>query len=96
MQSITPTHPTALETALATIGLADLLGPDFIARRRIGVRYREIAAAAARFGYGFRHEFGNVYGALKLEPVDPTPAPVLRLITRSDHAAVHGSKRRAA
>lgn len=45
---------------------------------------------------GFRHKGGNVYGRLQFVPIDNTPAPVLRLVTRSDVAAVHGSKWRAA
>lgn len=89
------THPTALEQALATIGLSDLL-TDFVAHERVGCRYTEISRAAEKFGYGFKHEHGNVYGKLRLEPLDPTPTPVLWIITRSDVAAVYGSKRRAA
>lgn len=85
-----------LRNALATIGLTDLLGDAYVDRRRVGVRYGEISRVAARFGLEFKHRDGNVYGALKLEPVSTTPGPVLRIVTRSDHAAVHGSKRRAA
>ncbi len=95
MNNTTTPNLEPLRNALTTIGLSDLL-TGYVARERVGVRYTEISRAAARFGYGFRHENGNVYGALKLEPVDLTPAPVLRLITRSDHAAVTGSRRRAA
>ena len=84
-----------LRTALETIDLADLL-TGYVTRERVGVRYREISRAAAPFGLEFKHEHGNVYGRLKLEPVDNTPAPVMRIVTRSDVAAVYGSKRRAA
>lgn len=90
--TITTLEP--LRAALASINLSDLL-TDFVARERIGVRYGEISRAAARFGLEFKHRDGNIYGALKLEPVSTDPAPVLRLITRSDVAAVHGSRRAA-
>lgn len=90
------THPAPLADALESIGLADLLD-GYIARERIGVRYREIERAAQRFGYAFKHEDGNVYGRLQLAPIAPAaPAPVVHLITRSDHAAVYGSRKRVA
>ena len=85
---------TLLKTALEQIGLADLL-TGYVARERVGVRYAEISRAAAPFGLEFRHRDGNVYGRVKLAPINTTPAPTLRLITRSDHAAVHGSRRAA-
>ena len=50
-----------LRTALATIGLADLL-TAYVTRERVGVRYNEISRAAARFGLEFKHENGNLYG----------------------------------
>ena len=83
-----------LRTALEQIGLADLL-TTYVARERVGVRYTEIARAAEQFDLEFKHEGGNVYGALQLVPVSTTPAPALRLITRSDHAAQVSSKRAA-
>ena len=89
MQDTTP-----LETALKQINLADLL-TGYVDQRRVGVRYQEIARVAEQFGLEFKHEGGNVYGALRLVPVSTTPAPTLRLITRSDHAAVHGTWRSA-
>ena len=84
----TTTHPDLepLRSALAAIGLADLL-ETYVARERVGVRYCEIARVAADFGLEFKHEHGNV---------DNIPAPALRIVTRSDVAAVYGSKRRAA
>ena len=83
---------TPLRAALAAIDLADLLD-GFAARARVGVRYLEIERAAARFGLRFAHEGGNVYGRLTLVPVSTTAAPKLRVVTRSDVAAVHGSRR---
>jgi len=91
----TSKHPAELETALANIGLADLLD-DYIARARVGVRFLEIERAAAKFGYEFRREHGNIYGRLWLVPTTTTPTPVMRLVTRSDVAAVHGGRRQRA
>lgn len=92
---VTPKHPAELETALASIGLADLLD-GFIARERVGIRFNQIERAAAKFGYEFERELGNVYGKLQLVPIEASPMPVIRLITRSDHAAVHGGRRQRA
>jgi len=92
---ITAKHPPELETALASIGLADLLD-GFIARNRVGVRFNQIERAAAQLGYEFKREHGNIYGRLRLVPAAATPAPVMRLVTRSDHAAVHGGRRQRA
>ena len=85
---------TPLKTALEQINLGDLLD-GYVARERVGVRYTEIARVAEQFDLEFKHRDGNVYGALMLVPVSTTPAPALRLITRSDHAAVVSSKRAA-
>lgn len=88
---VTPKHPAELETALASIGLSDLLD-GFIARERVGIRFLSIERAAAKFGYHFDREHGNIYGRLQLVPIEASPLPVIRLITRSDHAAVHGGR----
>ena len=85
---------TPLKTALEQINLEDLL-TGYVARERVGVRYQEIARVAEQFDLEFKHEHGNVYGRLQLVPVSTTPAPALRLITRSDHAAQVSSKRAA-
>jgi len=90
--SLAPEYPTELAEALAAIGLADILD-NFVARSRVGTRYLEIERAAARFGYEFRHEHGNLYGRLRLVRDVATPAPKLRVITRSDEAARCGSRR---
>ncbi len=93
--NITAKHPPELETALASIGLADLLD-GFIARTRVGIRFNQLERAAAKFGYEFKREHGNIYGRLQLVPIAASPMPVIRLITRSDHAAVHGGRYRRA
>lgn len=91
----TAKHPVELEAALASIGLADLL-TGFIARDRVGVRFNQLERFAQQHGYEFKREHGNIYGRLQLVPTTATPAPVMRLITRSDHAAVHGGRRQRA
>ncbi len=91
----TAKHPAELEIALASIGLSDLLD-GFIARERVGIRFNQLECAAAKFGYEFKREHGNVYGRLQLVPIKASPMPMLRLITRSDHAAVHGGRRQRA
>lgn len=87
----TAKHPAELETALANIGLGDLLD-GYIARERVGIRFNSLERLAQQHGYGFEREHGNIYGRLRLVPAVAAPAPVMRLITRSDHAAVHGSR----
>lgn len=86
-------HPPKLEAALTQLGLRDLLD-GFIARKRVGVRFNELERYAAQYGYEFKREHGNIYGRLMLVLTVPVPTPVLRLVTRSDVAAVHGSRRR--
>lgn len=92
---ITAKHPLELETALASIGLDDLLD-GFIARKRVGVRFNQLARFAQQYGYEFAREHGNIYGRLRLVPAAATSAPVMRLVTRSDHAAVHGGRHQRA
>jgi len=91
----TTEHPTDLEAALTQLGLSDLLG-GYIARERVGVRFLMLERLAARHGYRFEREQGNVYGRLRLVPSTTTPAPMMHMITRSDHAAVHGGRPRRA
>lgn len=88
---VTAKHPAELETALASIGLSDLLD-GYVARERVGVRFLALERFAQQHGYEFRREHGNLYGRLQLVPAAAAPAPVMRLITRSDHAAVHGDR----
>ncbi len=93
--SISATPETFLET-LERIGITAApkayIDPQLV--RRWG--YLEVDAFVRANGHQFIREHGNVYGRLKLVPLEPAaPAPVLRLITRSDHAAVTGSRRAA-
>lgn len=90
----TPAHPAELEAALVQLGLSDMLD-GYVARARVGVRYLSIERLAARHGYRIAHEDGNVYGRVRLEPISTAPTPRLRLVTRSDVAAVHGTRRAA-
>ncbi len=91
----TPTPETFLAT-LERMGLADLL-ETFIAPERVHRwGFNDVETFAAENGYRFVREGNNVYGALQLVPAVPAaPAPVLRVITRSDHAAVYGTRRAA-
>ena len=91
----TPAPETFVET-LERLGLADLLDA-FIAPERVRrIGFNDLEFFAREHGYCFVREGGNVYGKLMLVPVEPaSPAPVLRLVTRSDVAAVHPSRRAA-
>lgn len=93
----TPTfvqHPAPLVEALARAGCVDLL-EGYVPRKMVGINYVRLELVAQQHGYRFRHEHGNLYGRLMLEPTPSTPVTTLRLVTRSDVAAVHGSRRRA-
>lgn len=90
----TASHPAELTETLARMGLRDLL-EGFIAPERVRRwGFLDIERFAAKHGYEFCREHGNIYGRLHLVPtVATTPAPVMRVVTRSDVAAVHGSRR---
>lgn len=94
MQDITATHPTALTTYLERLDLTDLL-TGYVDRRVVHARINvaTLEVVVQRWGYCVAREGGNVYGYLMVTPA--TPAPVMRIVTRSDVAAVHGSKRAA-
>lgn len=88
-------HPAELIATLTRLGLEDLLD-GFITRERVGIRFLKLERVAAKYGYQFDREHGNLYGKLRLIPTPPKPAkrPIMRLITRCDHAAVHGPRTR--
>ncbi len=94
MQNTTAAPPAPLTERLASMGLSDLLD-GFIDRTRVGIQFVKLEAFAQRYGYRFERRDGNVYGALHLIPTPPATSDrvTIRLITRSDHAAVHGSRR---
>lgn len=103
MNDTTPTQPPAeLTAALGHLGLTDLLD-GYIDPKRVRARgYHGVEFLARRNGYTLKHEGGNIYGklklepiSLKLEPISTAPSPHLRIVTRSDVAAVHGSRRAA-
>lgn len=77
------------------MGLRDLL-EGFIAPERVRRwGFLDVERFAAKYGYGFNREYGNIYGRLHLVPTAATaPAPVLRLVTRGYVAAVYGSRHR--
>ncbi len=86
--------PAELAETLERMGLRDVLD-GYIAPERVRRwGFLDVERFAAKYGYEFRREHGNIYGRLHLVPTAMTaPAPVLRLVTRSDVAAVHGSRR---
>lgn len=90
------THPAELVETLTRMGLSDLL-EHYIAPERVRRwNFLKVESFAVECGYVFEREHGNVYGKLRLIPTLPvTNRMVMRLITRSDHAAVHGSRRAA-
>ena len=90
----TTEHPAELTATLAHMGLRDVL-EGYIAPERVRRGgFLAVESFAAKHGYGFNREHGNIYGRLHLVPTAAaTPAPVLRLVTRSDVAAVYGSHR---
>jgi hypothetical protein len=96
--NLTPAHPAELTATLAHMGLSDLL-EGYIAPERVR-RWGVLAVErfASTHGYQFVRRDGNLYSALMLVPVVAAPVPQLqlRIVTRSDVAAVHGSRRRAA
>lgn len=95
MHNTAVAHPAELVAKLERIRLADLLD-GYIARERVGIRFVKLERIAEQHGYRFEREHGNLYGKLMLVPIPPAPTnpPVMRVITRSDHAAVHGSRLR--
>ena len=90
------TKPETFAETLACMDLADLL-ETFIEPERVRHwGFLEVERFAAEHGYVFVRESNNVYGALMLVLAGAAaPAPVLRIITRSDHAAVYGTRRAA-
>lgn len=97
MQNST-THPAELVEHLERMGLADVLD-GYVAPERVRRwGFLKLEQYALEHAYHFDREFGNIYGKLMLVPIPPAPLKpaIIRLITRSDHAAVHGGRRRAA
>lgn len=93
---ITPEHPTELTETLARMGLSDLLD-GYVAPERVRRwGFLSVERFAASHGYAFAREHGNIYGKLMLAPISTAPAPALRIVTKSDVAAVYGTRRRAA
>ena len=92
----TASHPAALTATLERMGLGDVLD-GYIAPERVRRwGFLDVERFAAKYGYEFKREHGNLYGRLHLVLTAATvQAPVMRLVTRSDVAAVHGSRQRA-
>lgn len=88
------TTPETFTETLNRMGLADAL-EGFIAPERVRRwGFLEVERFVREHGYKFVREHGNIYGKLQLVPLEPVGVvPALRLITRSDHAAVYGRRK---
>ncbi len=88
------TLPETFSATLAHYGWTEAL-TGYIPRDQITskVSWQDFARVANSFGYRIVTEAGNVYGKIGLRLPVTRPAPKLRVITRSDHAAVYGGKR---
>lgn len=90
------TAPQTLIETLERMRLSDLLN-GYVAPERVRRwNFLDVQRFAAEYSYEFAYEGGGVYGRLMLVPVTLHPVPPLRIITRSDHAAVHPSRPRRA
>jgi hypothetical protein len=85
--------PAPLTNALEQIGVPEML-TEYVQRQRIikRVSWAQFERFVQSHGYEVKREDGNLYGKLMLVPISSAPAPVMRLITGSDHAAVYGSR----
>jgi hypothetical protein len=95
--SLADEHPTTLTATLERLGLSEML-TGYVPRAHVTrrVSWREFTRFVEGQGYEVVTERGNIYGKITLHPAAPTaPAPRFHVITRSDHAAVHGSRRGA-
>ena len=91
----TTTSPETIRSLFAQIDASEIMDTH-IDYRRITRRCNlvDLEAYLKRNGYRLKRQGNNVYGWIKVVPItETTPAPVLRLITRSDHVAVTGSLR---
>jgi hypothetical protein len=88
------TAPAELVETLERIGLTEMLS-GYVPRAHIvrRVNWHEFERYVRAQGYQVALENGNLYGRVGLRPA--TAAPKLRVVTRSDVAAVHGSRRAA-
>jgi hypothetical protein len=93
----TAKHPATLTATLEHLAQAEMLtgyAPRQHVTRRVS--WREFVRFVEGQGYAVVTERGNIYGRVAVRPAAPTiPAPRFHVITRSDHAAVHGSRRGA-
>ncbi len=82
---------TLLEQINASDALTDYIDPKRLTRR---VSFIDLELFLAEHGYKIERQDGNVYGFMMIVKTDPQAMPAFRLITRSDHAAVYGSRGR--
>lgn len=94
----TPEHPSTLTATLERLGLTEMLG-GYLPRQHVTrrVSWQEFTRFIESQGHEVVTERGNIYGKVGVRPAVPAaPVPALRVITRSDHAAAFGSRRRVA
>jgi hypothetical protein len=92
----TTDHPAVLVETLERMGLSNVL-TGYVAPERVRRwGFLSVERFATSHGYAFARRDGNIYGALRLVPAVAASAPLMRLVTRSDVAAVYGSRPRAA
>jgi hypothetical protein len=86
--------PSPLTNVLAQIGVPEML-ETYVPRQHVTrrVSWAQFERFVQSHGYEVKRENGNIYGKLMLVPTSSVVAPVMRLITRSDHAAVYGGAR---
>jgi hypothetical protein len=86
--------PATLTATLEHYGLSEVL-TSYIPRQHITrrVSWCEFAAFVKSQGYEIVTEGGNIYGRVGVRPASTAKAPVLRMVTRSDVAAVYGGGR---
>ena len=83
----------ALRSQFAQINAAEVMDTH-IDPKRISLRtdMATLEAYLRRHGWMIERKNGNIYGFIRIVPAKPNVVPTLRLITRSDHAAVVGSR----
>lgn len=88
------TAPAAIVDLLERLGVTEML-TSYVPRQHVirRVSWTQFERFVQEQGYRVIREGGNLYGKIGLRPADPAPAPVVRIVTRSDVAAQYGSGR---
>jgi hypothetical protein len=93
----TTDHHAALVNTLEHLGLSEML-TGYVPRAHVTrrVSWQEFTRFIEGQGYEIVKEGGNIYGRVGVRPAASSTAPKMRVVTRSDVAAVYGSRPRAA